>query len=104
MNELTSKQKRYLRTVAHPRKPIVIIGGGGLSTAVLNELKLALEHHELVKVRIQAEDRDTRQSIIEHICNALEAELVQRVGHVATLYKRNHDKRDHTGAIHLQLT
>ena len=89
VNTLTSKQKRYLRTVAHTRKPIVIIGGKGLSAAVLNELELALEHHELVKVRIQAEDRNARQAIIGHICNVLGTELVQRIGYVATFYKRN---------------
>ena len=52
---LTGKQKNYLRGVAHNLNPIVTIGGKGLTDAVMNEVELALEQHELVKVKIEVE-------------------------------------------------
>lgn len=89
MLTLTHPQKRYLKTLAHARKPIVIIGDHGLTPAVLHEILLALDHHELVKVRVNAEDRVQRDALIEAVCAASEATLVQRVGHIATLFRRN---------------
>lgn len=86
---LNNQQKRYLKSLAHARKPVVMIGGNGLTPAVLEELRAALDHHELIKVRVNAEDRASRADIIERICSALQTELVQRVGHVATLFRRN---------------
>ncbi len=86
---LDNRQKRYLKTLVHARKPVVIIGDSGLTPAVLNEINLALDHHELIKVRINAEDREGRAQFIEQICQTLKAELVQRVGHVAALFRHN---------------
>ena len=89
MLELTNAQKRYLKTLAHPRQPIVIIGAQGLHAAVLHEVQAALEYHELIKVRVNAEQRGAREALIAELCAATEAVLVQKVGHVATLFRRN---------------
>lgn len=86
--KLNEKQKRHLRQLAHPLKPVVIIGDAGLTEGVLRELDLSLEHHELLKVRINAEDRESRQALIEQLCKKSRSELVQRIGHVAVLYRR----------------
>ena len=80
---LTKKQKRYLRQQAHALKPVVIVGDAGASDAVVAELDHSLEAHELLKVRVNAGDRELREALIE----ATGAELVQRVGHVAVLYR-----------------
>lgn len=84
---LTEKQKRHLRKLAHPRKPVVIIGENGLSDAVLNEIDLTLAHHELIKVRVNAEDREARAAMIETMCERTGAVLVQRIGHIAVVYR-----------------
>jgi len=84
---LTKTQVRHLRGIGHTLKPVVIIGGGGLSDGVIAELNQSLEHHELMKVRVNAEDRDGRDELIEQICAAARCELVQRVGHIALLYR-----------------
>ena len=89
MFALTHPQKRHLKALAHPRKPVVIVGNGGVTSAVLHEILLALDHHELIKIRVNAEDREAREAMIEKICATTEAALVQRVGHVATLFRRN---------------
>ncbi|WP_018948800.1 ribosome assembly RNA-binding protein YhbY [Thioalkalivibrio sp. ALMg11] len=88
---LTDAQRRHLRSLAHPRKPIVTIGRNGLTDAVLAELELALTHHELVKIKVNIGDRDVRNGTVEELCERTGAARVQRVGYVATLFRRNPD-------------
>jgi RNA-binding protein len=88
---LTSKQKRHLRALAHSRKPIVTVGGKGATPALLTELDTALDHHELVKVRLQLEDRDVRKAIAARLCDESGAELIQLLGRIATLYRHNRE-------------
>lgn len=91
---LTEPQKKHLRRLAHPRKVIVQTGNAGLSDAVIKEIDHALEHHELVKIRVVMDDRKARDAAISTACATLGAELVQRIGHVATLYRANPDKKE----------
>ena len=86
---LTSAQKRYLRGLAHALKPVILVGGKGITEPLLAELDLALDHHELVKVRIAAEDRDARDAGIAVLLERSGAQLVQRVGNIACLFRRN---------------
>lgn len=88
---LSANQKRYLRGLAHPLKPVVLMGGKGLTESLLAELDLALEHHELVKVRIAAEDREARGAAVAELAQRSGAHLVQRIGNIACLYRRNAD-------------
>ncbi|WP_018951293.1 ribosome assembly RNA-binding protein YhbY [Thioalkalivibrio sp. AKL12] len=88
---LTDAQRRHLRSLAHPRKPIVTIGRNGLTDAVLAELELALTHHELVKIKVNIGDREVRNGTVEKLCERTGAARVQRVGYVATLFRRNPD-------------
>lgn len=89
MLTLTHPQKRYLKTLAHARKPVIIIGDKGMTPAVLHEILLALDYHELIKIRVNAEDRTAREVMIKKLCTTSGATLVQRVGHIATLFRRN---------------
>ncbi|AHE99028.1 ribosome assembly RNA-binding protein YhbY [Thioalkalivibrio paradoxus] len=86
---LTEPQRRLLRSLAHPRKPIVTIGRNGLTDSVLAELERALKHHELVKVKVNIGDREGRNAAVSALCDRTGAELVQRIGFVATLFRRN---------------
>lgn len=89
---LSNAQKRYLRGLAHDLKPIILVGAKGISDNLVSELQLALEHHELVKVKIAAEDRETRDSWISDLVTKSDAGLVARIGNVAVLYRRRADK------------
>lgn len=91
--ELTAAQCRFLRGQAHDLKAMLQIGGKGLTKAVVEEVGLALEHHELIKVKIAAADREARDATIEALAAGCRAALVQRIGHVAVLYRPNPDKR-----------
>lgn len=84
---LTEPQKRHLRKLAHNRKPLVIIGGNGLTESVANEIDQTLAHHELIKVRVNAMDREERDAMISAMCDALKCALVQRIGHIAVIYR-----------------
>ena len=58
----------------------------------LAELDQVLEQHELVKVKVAAEDREARDAAIAALADGSRAELVSRIGHVAVLYRRSRDK------------
>lgn len=96
---LSGKHKRALRARAHHLHPVVNVGAKGASEAVLAELEIALEEHELVKLRIAADDREHRKHIIDNLCRQSRAELVQRIGHTAVLYRRNVDKTKRVSSI-----
>lgn len=89
---LTDTQRKFLRTLAHPRKPIVIIGSAGVTDAVIAEIDQALEAHELIKVRVRVGDRDARDEVIAGILDRTRSTQIQRIGHVLTLFRRNHKK------------
>lgn len=84
---LNNKQIKYLRARAHKLKPVVIVGNAGLSDAVLNEIESTIEHHELIKIKINAATREDRQAIIDRICRSLHAEPINNIGHIATFYR-----------------
>jgi RNA-binding protein len=87
--DLTERQKRHLRGLGHALKPVALTGAAGLKPTVIEEIDRALEHHELIKVRFRAPDRRVRDEMVQRVCAELDAILVQRVGHVALLYRHN---------------
>jgi len=89
MSVLSEKQKRHLRGLGHQHKPVVRIGAHGYTPAVQSELNEALLRHELVKVRIAAGERGTRDAVITQLCTDTGAELVQRIGNIALVYRRH---------------
>ncbi|HYQ24287.1 ribosome assembly RNA-binding protein YhbY [Stenotrophomonas sp.] len=90
---LTASQTRFLRGQAHDLKALLQTGGKGITPAFIAELNEVLERHELVKVKVAAEDRDARDAMIAEIIEATEAALVQRIGHVAVLYRPSREQR-----------
>jgi len=90
--QLTDRQKRHLRALGHKLKPVVLIGERGLTDSVLEEIDRSITHHELLKVRVNVGDRALRDRLIAEICERLGAELIQRIGHMALLFRRNQRK------------
>ncbi len=88
--ELDSKQRRHLRSLAHPLKPVVFVGEKGISPAVLKALDEALTTHELVKIRLrQPEDK---KGTARELADAARAALCGVVGHTVILYRPNPDE------------
>ena len=84
---LTNAQIRFLRGQAHDLKALLQIGNKGVTPAFLAELDAVLEQHELVKVKVAGEDREARDAMIGELAEKVDAALVQRIGHTATLYR-----------------
>jgi len=90
---LTSAQSRFLRGQAHGLRAMLQVGGKGISEALVAEVDGALEHHELIKVKVAAEDREARDALIDELAGRVGAALVQRIGHTAVLYRPSKDHR-----------
>lgn len=89
---LTGKQRKFLRAVAHPLAPVVRIGRGGVSGAVIAETIKSLAAHELVKVRIGVDDAAERQVLAEELAVAADAHIAGSVGKIAILYRARDEK------------
>ena len=79
--------KKKFRAICHHLKPIVTIAGKGLNENVMSEISRALKDHELIKIKVLAEDRDERKSLIQTINTENESEIIQTIGNMALLYK-----------------
>ena len=90
---LTTKQRQFLKGLAHHLSPVVMLGGNGLTEGVLAEIDNALNHHELIKVKIAGADREVKQLIIDAIVRETNAVNVQTIGHVLVLYRQSDDKK-----------
>ena len=90
---LTAAQTRFLRGQAHDLKAMLQVGGKGITESLVAEVDLALEHHELIKVKVAAADRDLRDAMIADVAERTGAALVQRIGHTAVYYRPSKDKR-----------
>jgi len=88
---LSAKQIRHLRSLAHHLKPVVWVGQHGLRDSVLEEIAGALDVHELIKVKIAAEKAE-RNELIEQITATTGAELIQHIGQMAVMFRRNEKK------------
>ncbi|MCQ9120840.1 ribosome assembly RNA-binding protein YhbY [Rodentibacter pneumotropicus] len=93
MTTLSTKQKQFLKGLAHHLNPVVMLGGNGLTEGVLAEIENALAHHELIKVKIAGADRETKQLIIDAIIRETQASNVQTIGHILVLYKPSEEKK-----------
>ncbi len=90
---LTAAQNRFLRGQAHGLKAALQTGGKGLTEAFFAELEEVLERHELIKVKLAAEDRPARDAMIQQVAQRTDATIVQHIGHVVILYRPSRDKR-----------
>ena len=86
---LSEHQKKHLRGLGHQLKPVIMVGDAGLSDSLFDEYRRTLEHHELIKVKVRLGDRHERDALIAKLCEQSDAELVQRIGNVALVFRAN---------------
>ena len=89
---LTGKQRQFLRGLAHPLAPVVRVGKGGVSDTVVVETNKSLDAHELIKVRIESDDSDTRDDLAQKLATAAGAQLAGTIGKTAILYRARVEK------------
>jgi RNA-binding protein len=88
---VNSAQHKQLKTQTHLLKPVVTIGQSGLTESVLQETEITLNTHELIKIKIRAE-KEVRKQITEQIIKSTQAELVQSIGQIIVIYRKNPNK------------
>ncbi len=87
MFDLSPTQRRAFKTRAHHLEPVVIIGDAGLTPAVLREIDVHLNSHELIKIRVHGDDREARIAMRDTICEALNASPVQHIGKILVMFR-----------------
>ncbi|MFT4635472.1 MAG: RNA-binding protein [Arenicella sp.] len=90
---LTGKQKNYLRGIAHNLNPVVMIGGKGLTDSVMNEIELALDQHELLKIKMPGNQKAEKVALLAQITTKSNSEPVQLIGRVAVIYRASDNAR-----------
>jgi RNA-binding protein len=84
---LTSKQRQFLRGLAHALEPVVRVGKGGVSPNVVAETKKTLASHELIKVRVDSDDSGTRKQLAEALAAETDAQIAGVIGKTMILYR-----------------
>lgn len=87
MKTLSTKQIAHLRGLAHSLNPVVMIGNQGLSEAVLKEIELNLNAHELIKIQVAGDDREARKAIYAAISASTQAVAVHHIGKQLVFYR-----------------
>jgi len=93
MKALTPAQTKHLKGLAHPLNAVVMIGDKGLTENVMQEIKIALNAHELIKINIRADDKAARETIIKRILKATAASKVQTIGSKLVIFKRSKEAK-----------
>lgn len=84
---LSNEQKKRYRSIGHGLSPVVTIAGNGMTANVLAEIDRALNDHELIKIKLVIEDKDSRKEVVETIVKAMSASVVQEIGKVVVLLR-----------------
>lgn len=90
--ELTGKQRRHLRSLAHHLSPVVHVGKEGVTHALRRQVDRALDDHELIKVRVGENSPEDRFQVAEDLTTWLGAHLAGKAGRVLTLYRMHPEK------------
>lgn len=89
--QLTPAQRKVHRAEAHHLDPVVMVGGDGLTPAVVREVDLALNSHGLIKVRVLSDDRVARETMYQALSDELSAAPIQHIGKLLVLWRPKPD-------------
>lgn len=82
-------ERQTLKAKAHNLKPVILMGAKGLTQAVIDETEIALLSHELIKIKINGQEKEARKETAATLCNTLNAELIQMIGNMVIIYRKN---------------
>jgi RNA-binding protein len=85
--QLTPSERKEKRADAHHLDPVVMVGGDGLTPAVVKEIDAALNAHGLIKVRVFSDDRDARDAMYDTLADQLNAAPIQHIGKLLVLWR-----------------
>lgn len=84
---LTGKQKRHLRALGHKLKPLIQIGKKEVEEALIAEVNVSLDHHELIKVKLLESCMLDKHEASELLSEACQADVAQILGKTFLLYR-----------------
>jgi len=85
---ISTSEKKQLRSIGHKLKPVVIVAQKGLTDSVKSEIERALSEHELIKIKLSTSaKKEDKKAIIKLICDELNAESIQSIGHMGLFYR-----------------
>jgi putative YhbY family RNA-binding protein len=87
--QLSPRERSALRARGHALDPVVMVGDGGLTPAVMREIDASLKAHELIKIRVAGDDRAFREDILRQVCAELAAAPVQHIGKILLIYRHS---------------
>lgn len=90
--QLTPAERKVHRADAHHLDPVVMIGGDGLTPAVVKEADAALKAHGLIKIRVLGDDRAAREAMFQQLADQLDAAPIQHIGKLLVLWRPLPDK------------
>jgi RNA-binding protein len=91
--QLSSQQNKFLRSLAHPLKPVILVGKNGLTDELLASVDAALAKHELIKIKfIEGKEKTAKRQMVETICHRTRCFRAGMIGHTAILYRRASQK------------
>ncbi len=96
---LPNDRKKHFRNLGHKLNPIVTVAGNGLTENVLAEIERALVDHGLIKIKVAITDRDIRKEVIQEICKASKAQLIQEIGKIALILRESDKPKIKTSNI-----
>src|SRR5690606_36295156 len=97
---LTNEQKKHYKSIGHHLKPVLIVSENVLTEGVQAEHDRALNEHDLIKVQLRIAERDDRHALIEQLCQLGRCELVQAIGKMALIYRKNPKPNGQLSNIH----
>ncbi len=97
---LTNEQKKHFKSIGHHLKPVLIVAENGLTEGVQAELDRALNDHELIKVQFRITERDDRRAVIDELSKIGRCEVVQIIGKMALVYRKNPKPNKNLSNVH----
>ena len=88
---LTGKERRQLRALGHHLKPVVQVGKGGASEALVVEVDRELKAHELIKIKVLESAPSNPEPLARQLALSLDAHVAQVLGRTALLYRARED-------------
>ena len=85
--QLTPAERKEKRAEAHHLSPVAMIGGEGLTPAVVKEINAALNAHGLIKVRVFSDERQTREDFFASLADQLGAAPIQHIGKLLVFWR-----------------
>ena len=91
---LDRNARLLLQAKAHHLDPVVLLGGNGLTEAVIKEVDRALTAHGLIKVKVPSDDREERTAIFEELADKLGAAKITQIGKLLVLFRPIPEKEE----------